>query len=51
MKEIDPELYKEIEKMIYSESSPVGIDAKHTHIYIIAKLLDIEKRLDAMEKK
>lgn len=47
---IPPELYKEIEAMIYSEKSVVGIDAKHTHILILYKLMEIEKRLDRLEK-
>ncbi len=40
----------ENEKVITSEDSPVGIDAKKTHIIIINKLVEIEKRLDALEK-
>ena len=48
---IDEETYKEIEKLIHSDDSPVGIDAKKTHIYIIHKLNQIEKRLEALEKK
>ena len=35
--------------MIRSDTSPVGIDAVKTHIYIIHKLEQIEKRLDALE--
>jgi len=31
-------------------SSPVGIDAKKTHIIIINKLIEIEKRLEKLEK-
>ncbi|HSB50119.1 MAG TPA: hypothetical protein VLC72_02135 [Nitrosopumilaceae archaeon] len=48
--EVDNEKKKEIEKVISSEDSPVGIDAKKTHIIIINKLVEIEKRLDALEK-
>ena len=40
----------QIEKVITSADSPVGIDAKKTHIIIINKLLEIEKRLDKLEK-
>jgi hypothetical protein len=43
--------YAEIEKLIGSESSPVGIDAKKTHIIILAKLLEIEKRLAKLEEQ
>jgi hypothetical protein len=47
---IDEETYREIEQLIHSDDSPVGIDAKKTHIIIIHKLMQIEKRLDALEK-
>lgn len=43
--------YKEIEDMINSEDSPVGIDAKKTHVMIIHKLIQIEKRLERLESK
>ena len=42
--------YGEIEKLIASEDSPVGIDAKRTHIIIIQKLLQIEERLERLER-
>ena len=48
---IDEETYKEIAELIHSDESPVGIDAKKTHIFIIHKLNQIEKRLEALEKK
>ncbi len=48
--EVDNERKAQIEKVIASEDSPVGIDAKKTHIIIINKLVEIEKRLDAIEK-
>ena len=41
--------YEEIEKTIGSDASPVGIDAKKTHIIIIRKLLEIERRLAKLE--
>lgn len=47
--DIPEEEYKRIEKVIHSTDSPVGIDAKHTHVLILHKLLAIEKRLDALE--
>jgi len=47
---IDKKTYDEISQMIHSDSSPVGIDAKKTHIYIIHKLHQIEKRIEALEK-
>ena len=48
--DIDEKTYAEIAKMIHSDESPVGIDAKKTHIYIIYKLTQIEKRLEALEE-
>ena len=48
--EVDDDKKTEIEKVITSEDSPVGIDAKKTHIIIINKLVEIEKRLDKLEK-
>ena len=50
---MDPEVpvsdYAEIEELIASEASPVGIDAKKTHVIIIHKLLQIEERLERLE--
>ena len=48
---VPADLYAEIEKAIASAASPVGIDAKHTHVVIIHKLLQIEKRLAALEAR
>ena len=48
---IPKEEYEAIQQMIASSESVLGIDAKKTHIIIIHKLLEIEKRLDALEKK
>ncbi len=42
--------YDEIEELIASEDSPVGIDAKKTHVIIIHKLLQIEERLEKLER-
>ena len=41
--------YGKIEELIASEDSPVGIDAKKTHVIIIHKLLQIEERLAKLE--
>ena len=49
--DIDKERYKEIAELIHSDESPVGIDAKKTHILILHKLIEIEKRLDVLEKR
>jgi len=43
--------YDEIESMISSDESVVGIDAKKTHIIILYKLRQIEKRLDSLEQR
>ncbi len=48
--EVDNDKKTEIEKVISSDDSPVGIDAKKTHIIIINKLVEIEKRLETLEK-
>lgn len=48
---IDQATYDAIAKMIHSEDSPVGIDAKKTHILILHKLEEIAKRLERLEKK
>lgn len=42
---------REIEELIASADSPVGIDAKKTHVIIIQKLLAIERRLARLEER
>ena len=42
--------YGEIEELISSDDSPVGIDAKKTHIIIIHTLRQIEERLARLER-
>ena len=42
--------YDEIARIIESLDSPVGIDAKKTHVIIIHKLMEIERRLTALEE-
>lgn len=42
--------YEEILEQIQSDDSPVGIDAGKTHVLILHKLMDIEKRLKTLEK-
>lgn len=49
--DIDEKTFEELADMIHSDESPVGIDAKKTHIFILYKLIQIEKRLEALEKK
>ncbi|MDH3208325.1 MAG: hypothetical protein OEO79_17120 [Gemmatimonadota bacterium] len=47
--EIPKEAYQAIENEIASDSSPVGIDAKKTHIMILHQLRRIEERLERIE--
>ena len=42
---------REIESLIASDASPVGIDAKKTHVIIIQKLIQIEQRLARLERE
>lgn len=49
--DIEKETYEEIAKVIHSDSSPVGIDAKKTHILILKMLTDINERLENIEQK
>lgn len=49
--DIPDEDYRRIEQMIASDASPVGIDAKKTHVLILHKLIEIERRLDVLEQK
>jgi len=48
---IAPEDAERIEEVIGSDVSPVGIDAKKTHVIIIHKLEQIERRLSILEEK
>jgi len=48
---VPDDIYNDIEKLISSENSPVGIDAKKTHIIILHKLIEIERRLERLEGK
>ena len=40
-----------IEREIASDESPVGIDAKKTHVLILRKLIEIEERLERLEAR
>ncbi len=40
-----------IAREIESDSSPVGIDAKKTHVLIIDALEQIQERLDRLERR
>jgi hypothetical protein len=43
--------YSQIGECISSTESVVGIDARHTHIIIIKKLLELETKLEKLEKR
>lgn len=47
--EISEAEYQELERLIASDASPVGIDAKKTHVLILHKLTQIEARLARLE--
>lgn len=47
---ISKEDFERIGSEIQSDDSPVGIDAKKTHIMILLKLEEISKRLERLEK-
>lgn len=49
--EVDPKIYEEIENLISSDESPVGIDAKKTHVLILNKLFEISERMDRIEQQ
>ena len=51
MMDVPKDRYEEIERAIHSADSPVGIDAKKTHVIILHKLMEIERRLAALEQK
>ena len=48
--DIPSDLYRAIEDEIASDQSPVGIDAKKTHIMILHQLGRIEERLARIEE-
>ena len=49
--EIDQTEYDAIAAEIHSDASPVGIDAKKTHILILHMLRDLQKRIAEIEKR
>lgn len=48
---VDPQASERIERIIRSDDSPVGIDAKKTHVIIIHLLEQLSGRLDALESR
>ena len=49
--EVPQAIFEAIEREIASAASPVGIDAKKTHIIILHKLHEIEERLGRIEAR
>ena len=49
--DIPHENYRAIEEEIASDQSPVGIDAKKTHVMILHQLARIEERLGRIETR
>ena len=49
--DVPPDIFASIEREISSETSPVGIDAKKTHIIILHKLQEIQERLRRIEAR
>ncbi len=43
--------YEAIGEYIHNKESVVGIDARHTHIIIIKKLIELEQKIASLEKK
>jgi len=48
--EIPQDVYRAIAEEIASDASPVGIDAKKTHVIILHRLKQIEDRLGRIEE-
>lgn len=48
---VEKATYEAIAREIHSDTSPVGIDAKKTHIIILEKLLRLEERLERIEAR
>jgi len=48
---VPTEEYEEIARSLSSAESPVGIDAKHTHVMILHALERIERRLSELERR
>ena len=49
--EIDEITYNKIAEVIHSDNSPVGIDAKKTHILILKALSDLNEKVDRLEQE
>lgn len=49
--DVPEDRYQEIADAIRSADSPVGIDATRTHVMILHKLIEIEHRLERLERR
>tara|TARA_B100000809_G_scaffold68994_1_gene66206 strand:- start:113 stop:295 length:183 start_codon:yes stop_codon:yes gene_type:complete len=49
--DIDEKTYNKIAQTIHSDNSPVGIDAKKTHILILKALSDLNEKVDRLENE
>lgn len=49
--DLPPSDYDQIAAAISSAESPVGIDAKKTHVVILHLLLDLQQRLSQIEAR
>lgn len=48
--QVPKDVYEQLAREIESDESPVGIDAKHTHVIILHMLMEMERRLERIEK-
>ena len=49
--DVDETTYNKIAEVIHSDASPVGIDAKKTHILILNALAQLNEKIDRLEKE
>ncbi len=49
--QVPEDTYRRLADAISSDSSPVGIDAKHTHILILHQLEQIQQQLERLEQR
>ncbi|MGD8698746.1 MAG: hypothetical protein PVJ43_05615 [Gemmatimonadales bacterium] len=47
---VPDDIYERLAREIESDESPVGIDAKHTHVIILHMLMEMERRLERIEE-
>jgi hypothetical protein len=48
---VPQKIYEQIKAEITNKESVVGIDALHTHILVLHRLMQIEAKLDALNEK